>query len=115
MKKIIIISLFSIFISCSIQKKDTVLNFKLINTKQLTENGDNGEAYFSSDDSHLIFQSKRNGDGCDKIYTMTIEGEDIKPIPQTNGAYTCSYYSLNDEYIFFSSTCLLYTSDAADE
>ena len=103
MKKIIIISVFSIFISCSTQK-DSDLNFKLINTKQLTENGDNGEAYFSSDDSHLIFQSKRNGDGCDKIYTMTIDGKNIKPIPQTDGAYTCSYYSLDDEYIFFSST-----------
>tara|TARA_B100000674_G_scaffold139542_2_gene109289 strand:+ start:342 stop:1394 length:1053 start_codon:yes stop_codon:yes gene_type:complete len=104
MKKVILILLVSIFISCSAQNKDTVLNFKLINTKQLTENGDNGEAYFSSDDSRLIFQSKRNGDGCDKIYTMTIDGEDIKPIPQTDGAYTCSYFSLNDEYIFFSST-----------
>ena len=51
MKKVILILLVSIFISCSAQNKDTVLNFKLINTKQLTENGDNGEAYFSSDDS----------------------------------------------------------------
>ena len=104
MKKVILILLVSIFISCSARNKDKVLNFKLINTKQLTENGDNGEAYFSSDDSRLIFQSKRNGDGCDKIYTMTIDGEDIKPIPQTDGAYTCSYFSLNDEFIFFSST-----------
>ena len=103
MKKIIIILIFSIFISCSTQK-DTSSTFKLINTKQLTEKGDNGEAYFSSDNKNLIFQSKRDGNTCDKIYTMTIDGEDIKPIPQTDGAYTCSYFSLNDEYIFFSST-----------
>ena len=103
MKILVIISLFYFFISCSLQN-DTTKKYKLINTKQLTENGDNGEAYFSSDDSRLIFQSKRNGDGCDKIYTMTIDGEDIKPIPHSDGAYTCSYYSLNDEFIFFSST-----------
>ena len=103
MKILVIISLFYFFISCTLQN-DTIKKYKLINTKQLTENGDNGEAYFSSDDSRLIFQSKRNGDGCDKIYTMTIDGEDIKPIPQTDGAYTCSYFSLNDEYIFFSKS-----------
>ena len=89
--------------SCSTQNYD-VISFKLTNTKQLTEEGDNGEAYFSSDNKNLIFQSKRNGHGCDKIYTMTIDGENIKPIPNMDGAYTCSYYSLNDEYIFFSST-----------
>ena len=103
MKILVIISLFYFFISCTLQN-DTIKKYKLINTKQLTENGDNGEAYFSSDDSRLIFQSKRNGDGCDKIYTMTIDGEDIKPIPHSDGAYACSYYSINDEFIFFSST-----------
>ena len=103
MKILVIISLFYFFISCTLQN-DTIKKYKLINTKQLTENGDNGEAYFSSDDSRLIFQSKRNGDGCDKIYTMTIDGEDIKPIPHSDGAYTCSYFSINDEFIFFSST-----------
>ena len=103
MKKIIIILMLIIFISCSTQK-DATLTFKLINTKQLTENGDNGEAYFSSDNKNLIFQSKRDGNSCDKIYTMTIDGKDIQPIPHSDGAYTCSYFSLNDEYIFFSST-----------
>ncbi len=103
MKKIFIILIFSIFISCSTQSNSPI-SFKLINTKQLTEKGDNGEAYFSSDNKTLIFQSKRNGDSCDKIYTMTIDGENIEPLPNAEGAYTCSYYSLNDEFIFFSST-----------
>ena len=103
MNQVIIISILILFFSCSTQS-NSELSFKLKNTKQLTENGDNGEAYFSSDDKSLIFQSKRDGNTCDKIYTMTIDGEDIKPIPQTDGAFTCSYFSLNDEYIFFSST-----------
>ena len=89
--------------SCSI-KNNTKAAFKLTNTKQLTFDGDNGEAYFSSDDKNLIFQSKRDGNNCDKIYTMTVNGENIEPIPFTDGAFTCSYYSLDNSQIFFSST-----------
>tara|TARA_B100000609_G_C17211231_1_gene433937 strand:- start:1153 stop:2214 length:1062 start_codon:yes stop_codon:yes gene_type:complete len=88
---------------CSI-KNNTKTTFKLTNTKQLTFDGDNGEAYFSSDDKNLIFQSKRDGNNCDKIYTMTVNGENIEPIPFTDGAFTCSYYSLDNSQIFFSST-----------
>ena len=88
---------------CSI-KNNTKATFKLTNTKQLTFDGDNGEAYFSSDDKNLIFQSKRDGNNCDKIYTMTVNGENIEPIPFTDGAFTCSYYSLDNSQIFFSST-----------
>lgn len=89
--------------SCSI-KNNSKDSFKLINTKQLTFDGDNGEAYFSSDDKNLIFQSKRDGNNCDKIYTMTVNGKNIEPIPYTDGAFTCSYYSLDNSQIFFSST-----------
>tara|TARA_B100000700_G_scaffold329513_1_gene451487 strand:+ start:2083 stop:3159 length:1077 start_codon:yes stop_codon:yes gene_type:complete len=79
-------------------------SFYLSNTKQLTFIGDNGEAYFSSNDEKLIFQSKRDGNQCDKIYTMSIDGENIQILPYSNGAFTCSYFSINDQYIFFSST-----------
>ena len=101
-----IISIFFIFLfACSqIKFNDNTKYFFLTNTKQLTFNGDNGEAYFSNDDKKLIFQSKRDGNKCDKIYTMSIKGENIQKIPFSNGAYTCSYYSINDEEIFFSST-----------
>ncbi|SVA69261.1 uncharacterized protein METZ01_LOCUS122115, partial [marine metagenome] len=40
-------------------------SFSLAGAKQLTVNGDNGEAYFSSNNTHLVFQSKRHGDECD--------------------------------------------------
>tara|TARA_B100000686_G_scaffold99066_2_gene106040 strand:+ start:7100 stop:8155 length:1056 start_codon:yes stop_codon:yes gene_type:complete len=97
---------FILFLSCY---KIKIINnpkklFIITNTKQLTFNGDNGEAYFSSNENKLIFQSKRDGYECDKIYTMSINGENIKMIPFSNGAFTCSYYSLNDQTIFFSST-----------
>ncbi|MEP6850361.1 MAG: hypothetical protein ABI999_15990, partial [Acidobacteriota bacterium] len=41
----------------------------LTNIKQLTFGGENAEAYFSFDGKQLSFQSKRDGRGCDQIYT----------------------------------------------
>ncbi|MEP7077089.1 MAG: hypothetical protein ABI878_14885, partial [Acidobacteriota bacterium] len=41
----------------------------LANIKQLTFGGENAEAYFSFDGEQLSFQSKRDGRGCDQIYT----------------------------------------------
>ena len=96
-----------IFFSCSYQKFDKNNqkdDFYLENTRQLTFNGDNGEAYFSPDDKYFVFQSKRDGNLCDKIYTMTVDGDDIKMIDENRGAFTCSYYSLDGKKIFFSST-----------
>ena len=46
----------------------------LRNLKQLTFGGENAEAYFSSDGKQLIFQSTRDGRGCDQIYTMNVDG-----------------------------------------
>jgi Tol biopolymer transport system component len=95
-----------LIISCSQNTATKSINKKIYleNTKQLTFVGDNGEAYFSSDNKKLIFQSKRDGNECDKIYTMTAEGDNIRIIPYSEGAFTCSYYSIDDKNIFFSST-----------
>ncbi len=47
---------------------------RLKNIKQLSFGGENAEAYFSFDGKQLIFQSKRDGRGCDQIYTMNVDG-----------------------------------------
>ena len=46
----------------------------LKNIKQLTFGGDNAEAYWSSDNTKLVFQAtnKKWGDNCDQIYTINI-------------------------------------------
>tara|TARA_Y100000588_G_C14190002_1_gene897600 strand:+ start:32 stop:1096 length:1065 start_codon:yes stop_codon:yes gene_type:complete len=97
-----------LFSSCANYKyaSDRIVQkiFYLKNTTQLTFLGDNGEAYFSPDNKSLVFQSKRNGDECDKIYTMGINGENISRIMYDEGAFTCSYYSRGGKEIFFSST-----------
>src|SRR6476646_3437652 len=64
----------------------------LANIKQLTFGGENAEAYFSSDGKQLSFQSKRDGRGCDQIYTMNIDGSNVKMVSNGEGRTTCSYF-----------------------
>ena len=80
------------------------LNIRLENVTQLSFQGDNGEAYFNADNSKVIFQSKRNGNECDKLYIIDIDGNNFSEFPLKDGAFTCAYFSLDDKYIFFSST-----------
>src|SRR4051812_45577254 len=46
----------------------------LRNIRQLTNGGENAEAYFSHDGRRLIFQSTRDGRTCDQQYVMNIDG-----------------------------------------
>ena len=80
------------------------VNYHLENVTQLSFQGDNGEAYFNADNSKVIFQSKRNNNECDKLYIVDIDGNNFTEFPLKDGAFTCAYYSLDDRYIFFSST-----------
>ena len=94
-----IVVFFLIIVSCSDK-----IDYRLENTTQLTFKGDNGEAYFSDDQSKLIFQSKRDGNDCDKLYIVGVDGTNLQEFPLKKGAFTCAYFSLDDQYTFFSST-----------
>jgi Tol biopolymer transport system component len=78
----------------------------LRNLKQLTFGGENAEAYFSADGKQLIFQSTRDGRGCDQIYTMNVDGSNVKMISNGDGRTTCSYFFPNAKRILYSSTHL---------
>ncbi len=52
----------------------------LTNIRQLTEGGENAEAYFNSTDDRLIFQSTRPPYSCDQIFTMKLDGSDVKRV-----------------------------------
>ena len=78
----------------------------LRNIKQLTFGGENAEAYFSPDGKKLIFQSTREGRECDQIYTMNIDGSDVKMISNGDGRTTCSYFLPDGKRILYSSTHL---------
>ena len=83
MKKLLLVLLFSPFIALaqSAFKQVDELNQKTLvypqevhfkNMKQLTFEGENAEAYWSFDDSKLIFQATNEnwGQSCDQIYII---------------------------------------------
>ena len=74
----------------------------LTNVRQLTFGGENAEAYFSFDGQRLAFQSTRDG-GCDQIYSMKIDGSDLRRISD-GGRTTCSYYTPDGAHIVYAST-----------
>lgn len=76
----------------------------LKNIKQLTMGGENAEAYFSFDGKRLIFQRAPKGDGCDQIFSMKIDGTDVKMLSNGEGKTTCAYYTPNKKHIVYAST-----------
>jgi Tol biopolymer transport system component len=76
----------------------------LKNIRQLTFGGENAEAYFSFDGKKLIFQSKRDGRPCDQIYSMNIDGSDVRMISNGEGRTTCSYFFKNGKRVLYAST-----------
>ncbi len=78
----------------------------LSNVKQLTFGGENAEAYFSFDGQELIFQSTRDGGGCDQIYAMRIDGANVRRISSGEGRTTCSFFTPDKQHIVYASTYL---------
>ncbi len=76
------------------------------NLRQITFGGQNAEAYFSPDGSRLIFQSARDGRQCDQIYTMDLEGNDVRMVSTGAGATTCAFFFPDGRRFIYSSTHL---------
>src|SRR6476660_10456233 len=76
------------------------------NMRQLTNGGENAEAYFSFDGQRLSFQSTRGSHGCDQIYTMKIDGSDLHLISGDKGRTTCSFYYPDGKHLLYASTYL---------
>jgi TolB protein len=76
----------------------------LKNIKQLTHGGENAEAYFSPDGTHLIFQSTRDDYPCDQIYTIKIDGTELHKVSTGKGRTTCGYFYPGAKQILYAST-----------
>lgn len=75
----------------------------LRNIRQLTNGGENAEAYFSFDGRQLIFQSTAGG-GCDQIYTMNVDGSNRRLVSTGKGRTTCSFFYPDGKSILYAST-----------
>jgi TolB protein len=76
----------------------------LRDVRQLTDGGENAEAYFSADGEWLTFQSTRDGRRCDQQYVMRADGTGLRRVSNGAGKTTCGYYFANDQKILFAST-----------
>jgi Tol biopolymer transport system component len=134
MRKIVLLALLTLAVACKTDQKktedpvsdapslmagtDTLIYpeekyFKSI--RQITFGGDNAEAYWSFDDSKMIFQSNNPewGMECDQMFLMNIEEsfKDTKPpmISTGMGRTTCAYFLPDNEHIVYGSTHLVDT------
>ena len=74
------------------------------NMRQLTNGGDNAEAYWAFDGSMLLYQHRPTTAECDQIYSLDpVTGE--KALVSTgDGRTTCSYFYPSGDQILYSST-----------
>lgn len=72
--------------------------------QQITFGGENAEAYLSFDEEELVFQSTRDGAGCDQIYRMNLDGSNVRRVSSGKGRTTCAYFLPSDERILYAST-----------
>ena len=83
----------------------------LTNIRQLTFEGKNAEAYFSFDGQKLIFQSTKDPKEksllpCYQMFTMDLDGTNIRRVSTGMGATTCGYYFPGERRVLYSSTHL---------
>ena len=110
-----------VLFSCNINEEKNKNNDSLIyeqekhfkNMKQLTFGGENAEAYWSFDDSKLIFQATNEkwGQNCDQIYIIdtnnySLDSVTPKMVSLGLGRTTCSYFMPGDSTIIYASTHL---------
>ncbi|MCC6366934.1 MAG: PD40 domain-containing protein [Bryobacterales bacterium] len=77
---------------------------RLANIRQLTNGGENAEAYWSPDGKRLIFQSTRDGGQCDQIYIMNADGSNPHMVSTGKGRTTCGYFLPDNRHIVYAST-----------
>ncbi len=72
--------------------------------RQLTFEGENAEAYFSSDGTRLVFQRTPESGGCDQIYTLDLGTGDTALVSTGDGRTTCGYFYPAGDRIVYAST-----------
>lgn len=77
---------------------------RLSNVRQLTFGGQNAEAYWSKDGKRITFQSLQPGYPDEQIFTMGADGRGKRLVSTGVGRCTCSYFSPDGRWIYFSST-----------
>ena len=76
----------------------------LSNLRMLTTDGENAEAYFSFDQSKLIYQSRHGNFDCDQIFSMDLTGENKILLSTGMGKTTCAFFFADNKTFIYAST-----------
>ncbi len=76
----------------------------LANVRQLTDSGQNAEAYFSADGKQLIYQTTHGELRCDQIFVMKTDGSGKRMVSTGKGRTTCAYFFPDGSRIIYAST-----------
>ncbi|MBX3117826.1 MAG: PD40 domain-containing protein [Fimbriimonadaceae bacterium] len=76
----------------------------LKNIRQLTFGGQNAEAYWSYDGSKITYQTRQPQWPDEQIVTMNLDGSNKQLVSTGKGRSTCSYFTADGRWIYFSST-----------
>lgn len=71
--------------------------------RQITNGGENAEAYWSADGQWITFQSTRDGRRCDQQYTMRADGSELRKV-SVGGKTTCGWFLPGGKRLFFAAT-----------
>lgn len=76
----------------------------LSNLRQMTFGGQNAEAYWSTDGKQIVYQTRQPGYPDEQIFVMNADGSGKSLISTGKGRCTCSYFTPDKKWIYFSST-----------
>jgi TolB protein len=78
----------------------------LANVRQITDGGENAEAYWGDDGRTLVFQSTSPPYGCDQIFTVDVDDPNAAPrlVSSGRGRTTCAYFFPGMRRLLYSST-----------
>lgn len=76
----------------------------LTSLRQLTFGGQNAEAYWSADGKKIVYQSRQPEYPDEQIFVMNADGSGKRMVSTGLGRCTCSYFSPDGKWLYFSST-----------
>jgi Tol biopolymer transport system component len=76
----------------------------LRNVRQLTFGGQNAEAYWSADGKRITYQSLQEGYPDEQVFVMNADGSKKQLVSTGKGRCTCSYFTPDGKWVYFSST-----------
>jgi Tol biopolymer transport system component len=79
----------------------------LVSLVQLSNGGENAEAYWSWAGDALVYQSTPRDAACDQIFLIDLNRHAVSPVSDGKGRTTCSYFLPGDKEIIYSSTRLV--------